>query len=178
MLFLSAVAETRVPHRAIILAGLAGAMAEAIWVGLFCALTPLSGAEVLRQIAATIFPALAGSGWAPVLGLLLHFALGVVVAYAFGISIWQTFARRSGGGTTLTMALLVLTGIWAVNFFALLPALNAEFVGLMPYAVTFGSKVLFAIAMAATLNSFQLESPSRVPAGTHAVATDPLQILH
>jgi hypothetical protein len=178
MSFRSTIAESPVSHRAIVLAGLAGATAEVLWIGLFCALTPLRGEEVLRQITATISPALAGSGWAPVLGLLLHFVLGVVVAYAFSVLIWQTFARRRGGGTTLTMALLALTAIWAVNFFVLLPAINGEFVGLMPYTLTLGSKVLFAIAMAATLNSFDLESHASAPASTRAEVTDPLQILY
>src|SRR5664279_566995 len=77
-------ADQRVTHKAIILAGLAGAMAEVLWVTLFCTLTPLSGGEVLRQITASVFPALSASASAPVLGLVLHFALGVAVAYAFG----------------------------------------------------------------------------------------------
>lgn len=158
MLLISPTTEPRTMHRAIVLAGLTGAMAEVIWVALFCTLTPLSGDEVLRQITASVFPAVAGSVWAPALGLALHFALGVAVAYAFGLMIWQTFARRMGTGTTLGMALLALAAIWTFNFFVLLPVVNAEFIGLMPYAVTFVSKALFGIAMAATLNSFTLVS--------------------
>jgi hypothetical protein len=173
MPFVSAIAQSRVPHRAIILAGLAGAMAEVIWVGLFCALTPLSGGEVLRQITASIFPAVAASSWAPALGLLLHFALGIGVAYAFAVLIWQSFARRAGTGTTLATALVALVGIWAINFFALLPFVNAEFTGLMPYTVTLASKVLFGIAMAATLNSFELESQQGVAADARSEGTDP-----
>ena len=177
-LFVKSASHSNLPHRAIVLAGLAGALAEVVFVGLFCALTPLSGGEVLRQIAATVVPALAGSALAPVLGLLLHFALGVVVAYAFGFAIWHTFARRSGGRTTMAMALFALAGIWAVNFFAVLPAVNAGFVGLMPYGVTFASKLLFGIAMATTLNASGLVSRSRAPAGTRARVAQPLQLLH
>jgi hypothetical protein len=158
MLLVSHTTEPRAMHRAIVLAGLAGAMAEVICVALFCALTPLNGGEVLRQITASVFLTMSGSAWAPVLGLLLHFALGVAVAYAFGLLIWQTFARRMGAATTLGTALLALAAIWTFNFFVLLPVVNAEFIGLMPYAVTFVSKVLFGVAMAATLNSFALES--------------------
>jgi hypothetical protein len=177
MLFLSSNVESHVLHRTLVLAGLGGAAAEVLWVGLFCALTPLSGGEVLRQITASIFPTMYASPWAPILGLLLHFALGVAVAYAFGALIWQTFARRRGTGTTLAMALLALAVIWAFNFFALLPAINAEFVGLMPYTVTFGSKVLFGIAMAATLNSFEPESHADM---TGALSEEPstLQIFY
>ena len=49
------------------------------------------------------------------------------------------------------MALLALGLIWAVNFFVLLPAINPLFVELMPHGVTLLSKLLFAVAMAATL---------------------------
>ena len=72
----------------------------------------------------------------------------------------------------------IMTGIWAVNFFAVLPAVNAGFVGLMPYGVTFASKLLFGIAMATTLNASGLVSRSRAPAGTRARVAQPLQLLH
>jgi hypothetical protein len=76
------------------------------------------------------------------------------------------------------MALLALTAIWAFNFFALLPTVNADFAGLMPYAVTLGSKLLFGVAMAATLNSFELEAHASAPTSTHPEVTDPLQIFY
>jgi hypothetical protein len=151
MLLASRNAESRVTHRTIALAGLAGAMAEVIWVALYSAITPLSGSGVLRQITASVFPSMALSVWAPVLGLAIHFALGVVVAYAFGFVIWRTFARRRGAGATMATALLMLALIWTINFFVILPVVNAEFVGLMPYSVTLASKLLFGAAMAATL---------------------------
>ena len=139
-------------HRAIILAGLAGAMAEVLWVALYCAVTPLSGAEVLRQITASLFPGMVESAWASALGMSIHLVLGIAVAYAFGLLVWRTFARRFGAGATLGLAMVALSAIWTVNFFVLLPVMNPLFVGLMPYAVTFVSKVLFAIAMATTLS--------------------------
>jgi len=176
MLLVTHATEKRISHKAIILAGLAGAMAEVLWVTLFCALTPVSGGEVLRQIAGSIFPGMIASAWAPALGLVLHFALGVAVAYAFAFVIWQAFARRAGVGATLAMALLVLVAIWAFNFLVLLPVLNAEFVRLLPYTVTFGSKVLFGIAMAATLNSFEL-GPQRSTTAQRE-ATNPLHLFY
>ncbi len=168
--------EPRITHRNIILAGLAGAVAEVLWVALFCALTPLNGGEVLRQITASVFPTMSASAWAPVLGLVLHFTLGVAVAYAFGFLVWQAFARRMGTATTLGTAMLVLAAIWTINFLVLLPVLNIEFVRLMPYTVTFGSKVLFGIAMAATLNSFEPESQTTTTAQHEA--TSPLHLLY
>lgn len=160
MVLAARTAKPRVMHRAIVLAGIAGAMAEVMWVALCSAFTPLSGNEVLRQITASVIPAMADSAWAPTLGLVLHLALGMAVAYVFGLLIWQTFTRRMGAGTTLGTALLVLAAIWTFNFFVLLPVVNAEFVGLMPYAVTFASKAMFGIAMATVLNLFASEFPN------------------
>ena len=145
--------NTRSLHRTLALAGLAGGMAEVIWVALYCAVTPLSGTRVLREITASFVPSWGGADFAPLLGLGLHLALAVLVAYAFGFIVWQTFARRGGAVTTLATSLVALTAIWTINFFILLPIVNAEFVGLMPYAVTLASKLLFGIAMAATLNA-------------------------
>ena len=145
--------EGRTLHRTFALAGLAGGMAEVVSVALYCSVTPLSGTQVLRQITASFFPSWAAADFAPVLGLGLHFALAVLVAYAFGLIVWQTFARRSGTLATLATSLVALAAIWTFNFFVLLPVVNAEFIGLMPYAVTLASKLLFGIAMAATLNA-------------------------
>src|SRR5512146_566551 len=121
-------------RRTIVLAGLAGAAAEVVWIALFCSFTPLASGEVLRQITASVAPTMLASAWAPALGLALHFALGIVVAYAFALIIWRPFALRRGAGTTLLLALIALAAIWAFNFFVLLPAMNAAFATLMPYS--------------------------------------------
>ena len=145
--------------RAIILAGLAGALAEVIWVAAYCSVMPLAGNEVLRQITASVFPSMGGAAWAPALGLALHFALGVAIAYGFAILVWQPVARRMGSRATWCAALLALIAIWAINFLVLLPIINPAFVGLMPYSVTFLSKVLFGTAMAGTLNALDAILP-------------------
>ena len=135
----------------IVLSGLAGALAEVIWVAAYCALTQVRGVDVLREITASVFPWVASSAVAPSLGLALHFALGIAVSYGFCVLVWP-FVRGKGSFSTLAAALVALLLIWAGNFFLLLPMINPRFVGLMPYGVTFVSKALFAIAMAATLN--------------------------
>jgi len=143
--------ESRATTRAILRAGFAGALAEVVWIGLFCAATPLGGSEVLRQITASIVPAAAGTGYAPALGLAIHFVLGVSVATAFALLVWRPWARSRGVAATFATALLALGLIWTVNFFVVLPAINPLFVGLMPYGVTLLSKLLFAVAMAGAL---------------------------
>jgi hypothetical protein len=153
--------------RTLALAGLAGGLAEVIWVALYCSLAPLSGTQVLRQITASFFHASAGTEFAPMLGLALHLALSVLVACAFGWLVWRTFARRGGPVMTLAASLVSLGAIWTFNFFVLLPVVNPEFVGLMPYAVTLTSKLLFGIAMGATLNA-SVEQRIVIRAWAHA----------
>lgn len=149
-------------HRMILLAGLAGAMAEVVWIGLYCAVMPLRGGDVLRAIAATILPASTDAGWAPPFGLLAHFALGVFIAYAFAATIWNRFERLRGADATLLISVAVLSAIWAANFFLVLPSWNAGFVALIPHGVTFESKLLFGIAMATVFNLG--EGPATNPA--------------
>ena len=108
--------ETRKIHRTLALAGLAGGLAEVAWVALYCSVTSLSGTQVLRQITASFFPSWAGADFAPVLGLGLHFSLAVLIAYAFGLVVWQSFARRGGAVTTLATSLIALSAIWTFNF--------------------------------------------------------------
>lgn len=52
---------------------------------------------------------------------------------------------------TLAVSVLTLATVWTMNFFVVLPNLNPVFITLMPYPVTFASKMLFALAMAVTL---------------------------
>ena len=143
----------RALHRTLILAGIAGAVAELVWVGLFCGLTPLSGAEVLRQVTASVIPGTAGAAWAPAFGLVVHFALGVAIAYAFGLAVWRHGVRRNGPDATLAVSVIGLAAIWAFNFFVLLPFLNPDFVRLMPHGFTFESQLLFGLVMGSVLNA-------------------------
>lgn len=135
----------------LLLGGLAGGLAEVAWIGAFSAMTPLAAGEVLRQIVATVAPALAETPFAPMLGLAIHLGLSVLLALAFGYAVWPIAVRAFGRSATYALAIAMLVGIWAGNFLLLLPALNPVFVGLMPMPVTLISKVLFAVAMAATL---------------------------
>jgi H+/gluconate symporter-like permease len=85
------------------------------------------------------------------LGILIHLALSLVMGCVYVLLIWQPFARRAGMAATLLSAALALAAVWATNFFVILPALNPTFVALMPYAVTFTSKMLFALALTGVL---------------------------
>lgn len=135
----------------LLLAGFAGGLAEVAWIGAFTAMTPLAAGDVLREIVATVAPALAGTSIAPLLGLAVHMGLSLLLGLAFGYAVWSPAVRAFGSRVTYPLAVALLIGIWTVNFFVLLPVLNPVFVGLMPLAVTLTSKVLFGVAMAATL---------------------------
>lgn len=139
--------NSRSSLRVMALAGLAGGVAEIVWIAAYCTLAPLAGREVLRDIAATVLPATAASPFAPVLGMAIHLGLAVFVAIAFGHIVWRRYARSRGTMTVLVASVLLLAAIWSFNFFVLLPALNPAFATLMPYEVTLVSKLLFGLAM-------------------------------
>src|SRR5690349_9433080 len=110
--------------RDFIAAGVAGSLAEVLWITLFCAATGGSAIGVLRQITATMVEGAADAAWAPEAGIVLHFVLGVLIAIAFGIVLCDGLLRRARLPVHFAAALVVLMTIWAFNFFVLLPALN------------------------------------------------------
>jgi hypothetical protein len=158
----------------ILLAGLAGGLAELVWVMLYSSLTQVSGSEVARQIAVTLFSALAHAPFAAALGVAIHFALSLALAVAFVWIVWRTFIRKRGIAWTFAGAAVALAVIWAANFLVVLPRLNPGFVVLMPYSAALFSKLLFGVAMAWVLNgSLQTaESDRRIAIRPDAAAGD------
>lgn len=140
--------RTPAPLKLILLAGLCGGMAEIIWVKLYALLAGQSSAEVARQVTASLLPGMEHAALAPALGVAIHLALSLLVALAYALLVWLPFTRHRGPGVSVAVASGVLACLWAVNFLLLLPVVNAEFVHLLPYSVTLGSKLLFGMAMA------------------------------
>ena len=135
----------------VLIASLAGGLAEIVWVGLYAAFAPLAGATVAREVTASLLPALATGSTGVWLGILIHMLLALALGYAFAYVLWKPFARPRGMLATLAISVLTLATVWSMNFFVVLPVLNPTFISLMPYPVTFASKMLFALAMAVTL---------------------------
>ncbi len=135
----------------ILLAGVGGGLAEVLWVMIYSAFTPVSGAVVAREVTASFSPALATGGAGMWLGIAIHMALALALGYAFAYLVWKPLVRAHGPLATLAASALTLATVWTVNFFAVLPALNPAFITLMPYSVTFASKMLFAVAMGGVL---------------------------
>lgn len=135
----------------VFIASLAGGLAEVIWVSLYAATTSLTAATIAREVAASLLPAYAAGVTGVWLGIVIHMLLAVALGYVFAYVFWKPFARPRGIVVTLVVSVLTLASVWAMNFFIVLPVLNPTFITLMPYPVTFASKMLFALAMAVTL---------------------------
>ena len=149
----------------LVLAGFCGGIAEVVWVALYGAVTGLNGAEVARQVTATVLPAAADSAWAPSLGVAIHFVLSIGLAVGFGWLVWQPVARAPSRVAGMLIGIAVLCLIWAMNFLIVLPVLNPDFVALMPSVVTLLSKVLFGVAMVGTLQAARVTPAYGASAG-------------
>lgn len=132
-------------------AGAAGGVAEMLWVAAYGAAAPASGIEVARQVAATALPAAAGLAFAPVIGVAIHMVLSIALGVALAKFLLSGLLPRYGSSALIPAALAALAGVWAINFFVVLPILNPGFVTLMPLAATFASKLLFGATMGWTL---------------------------
>lgn len=136
-----------------LLAGLCGGLAEIGWISLYSAATATSAGEVAREISATVLPTTANAPWAPWAGAGIHLGLSLALGVAFATALWGFTSGRPGRSRIWASAVLVLVGVWAFNFFLLLPALNSSFATLLPYGATLLSKTLFGVAMAAVLQN-------------------------
>lgn len=136
----------------LLLAGVFGGLAEVIWISLYSALTDASVAAIGTGITATFFADANVLALAPVIGLVIHMALSVLLAFGFGLLIWPVLERRfQFKQTALIAAVMTLAVVWKINFFLLLPALNPEFISLLPLSVTLASKLLFGVTMGMVL---------------------------
>ena len=135
----------------ILMAGLAGGVAEIAWVLAYGAFAPVSAAEVAREVTVSLVPGAAGWTTAPALGVAIHLALSIVLAYAFVAWLERSLPGVRGAARLVAIGVGALAGVWAINFLVVLPLVNPRFVTLMPYAATFLSKALFGAAMGAVL---------------------------
>lgn len=135
----------------ILLSGLAGGLAEIVWIMVYSGLTSASAMEVARQITATVLPLLQGGTFAVTFGIVIHFLLSVVLATGFVLLCYRPVACRFGLTGIVTAGMASLALVWALNFLVILPILNPAFTGLMPYTVTGVSKLLFGAVMGGVL---------------------------
>lgn len=131
----------------ICIAGLAAGMAEITWIAIYTSLSQQSSLYIAEQISYTIagkalnFAALYGIGIHIVLSILLTFiiVLWVIKSHPY---LLQSKPRL------IAVMCLILSAVWFINFFIILPWLNPVFVNIVPYSVSFISKNLFALTLA------------------------------
>ncbi len=76
--------------------------------------------------------------------MMLAMLLGVALVCA-----WRALiAHRPGLTNPYPFMLAALAGVWAINFFVVLPIVSPAFTHLVPYAVSLASKLLFGVAAA------------------------------
>jgi hypothetical protein len=149
-----------------ILLGIAGGIAEIIWVASYGLLTGGSSAAVARGVSATVstvLPAVslevAPVAYGIVIHMLLAAGLGIVLVFA-----WRALAeQRQRLVNEYAFMVAALASVWAFNFFILLPLIDTAFVALMPYPASLLSKLLFGLVGAVMLRHLPLYRPASIP---------------
>jgi hypothetical protein len=85
-------------------------------------------------------------GLAAILGVAVALAIRPVAGSLHGIGLYATVSAA-------------LAIVWAVNFLVVLPLVSPQFVDVVPYAVSFLSKLLFGVAAARTFQLAELIRP-------------------
>ena len=138
-----------------VLAGLAGGVAEVVWVWLYASLSTAEAAAVASGVAWTVWPVLATSPAAVPLGVAIHMALAIVLGIAVAVLVPSVLPRSRSAVLEPLAVVGVLIAVWAVNFLVILPIVNPAFIGLLPYGATLTSKVLFGLAAASVLRAYR-----------------------
>jgi hypothetical protein len=150
-----------------VVAGVAGGLAEIAWVTLYAGATGADPATLARGVTtaagvSALFPA------APVvLGVTVHMLLAATLGIALSFG-WRALSSyRADIASRLPFVLAALVGVWAVNFFVLLPGISPAFIHLVPYPVSLVSKILFGLAAAA---AFRRQDASALKAQARPVS--------
>ena len=143
------------------LVGVAGGLAEILWITVYGALTGSEIAEVARSISAVV------SAFVPVAPLITEpvasgIAIHMVAAIGLGIGlafVWRGLSVHCAAAANgSAFMLLALTIVWGINFFVVLPLLSPyfvdldrSFVELIPYPASLISKLMFGLTAAVVL---------------------------
>lgn len=131
-------------------AGLAGGLAEILWITAYATGSEVNAAAVARGVAEAVG---LGAASPVLLGVVIHMALAAALGVAVVAAMRALPIPRHGWLTDLALAFAALGGVWAFNFLLLLPALSPEFVTIVPMPVSFTSKLLFGLASFAALEA-------------------------
>lgn len=147
--------------------GLAGGVAEVVFMTVYGILTGMSGVNLLNLITYTFFSGTFSFGHlGAVSGLVIHLLLSAVIGIFFGAFMYAVHHGEKGVSYSrvAVSGIAALIGIWAFNFFVLLPHINPQFVSYVPLTAAFFSKLMFGISVGVygkLLDSFVRSAPSR-----------------
>lgn len=145
-----------------ILAGAAGGLAEIAWVTFYAGATGGDAAALARGVTtAAGVSALLPAASPVALGIGVHMMLAVMLG-AFLTFIWQELSAQRALTNPYPFMLAALAGVWAINFFVVLPIVSPAFVHAVPYATSLTSKLLFGLAAAEVVRS-RTRSAASVP---------------
>ena len=133
--------------RSVLFAGLAGGLAEVIWIASYSLAVGADGWRVARAVAEVAVPGGALLPAAPAMGIVIHFLLSIALAGVFAMCLSIPVLRHRGIAVTVTLGTVALAAVWAVNFLVILPVVHPAFVHLLPYPVTLLSKLFFGLVM-------------------------------
>lgn len=150
------------------LAGLAGGLAEVVWIALYGIVTGVSTEPVAQGVIQSVFPALAARSASAWLGVVMHLAIAVALGMSLALAIRILFQGGEAGYSEYGLVIPILAAVWAVNFLIALPYINPEFVRLLPYSVTLLSKLLFGLSAAAVLRTDRMRRVRMARAALHA----------
>ena len=129
------------------IAGVAAGMAEIVWITTYTSITQQSSLYIAEQISYTITGQ--GLGFAALYGIGVHIILSILLTFVIVLWVIKVYPSlfKSKSWLIATMC-LILSGVWFINFFIILPWLNPAFVNIVPYSMRFISKNLFALTLA------------------------------
>ena len=156
-------------------AGAAGGVAEIAWVTLYAAVTGGDPAILARGVTSAAGASALLPGSPVILGITLHMTLAIMVGLLLAFA-WREFCERWPSlRSPYPFALVALAGIWALNFFIVLPIVSPAFVHLVPYAISLTSKLLFGIAAAMAL---QWQTAAKSDVRTQSIPTGARRTSH
>ena len=155
--------RTSVLQRGVI-AGLAGGLAEVVWVAFYSEATGGNAAQIASAVTTAAGANALLPGMPVTMGIVVHMLLAVALGVALAFA-WRGLASRAGGiAVPYLFVLAALIGVWTMNFFVILPLLSPAFITLLPYAVSLTSKLLFGLAAAETLRRLSASAAVRAAA--------------
>lgn len=134
-----------------LLAGIAGGSAEIAFLIAIAALTNISAINVAVGVSASFSIAAFSPTMLALVGIVIHLALASVLGVAVAVGYHAVAGQFISGIYVYAVVLMALIIVWAFNFLFLLPIINPAFVRLVPYPISFASKVLFGLVAAEVL---------------------------